>query len=358
MIDLLGFFGVDTVFGIPGVHTVGLYRGLSASSIRHITPRHELGAGFMADGYARMSGKPGVCLLITGPGLTNAISAMAQARADSIPLLIISGVNKAAHQGHEEGHLHELLDQIGLMRHVSKFSHCLLQGDDLEQVLRRAFTAMLTGRPGPVHLEIPLDVMSEVIDVQAMRPLGLSSRPPYPADLPLASPFAVKPSGRFFWQAEMLLRQNVNSLLGAPVVTTINARGLLSGHPLRVPASPSLPAVRKLLKDADLIIAAGTQFGPTDFDIYAGGSFPKLQQIVRIDIDPLQVTRGIRPDLTIIADAKLALAALIDLVQDMTPDPTAADRAIHARVAAYENLPDAYREGADLIAEIGTTVPN
>ncbi|MBX3570288.1 MAG: hypothetical protein KF914_19660, partial [Rhizobiaceae bacterium] len=94
LIRLLEAHGVDTVFGIPGVHTIELYRGLASSSIRHVTPRHEQGAAFMADGYARASGKPGVAFVITGPGLTNAITPMAQARADSIPMLVISGVNR------------------------------------------------------------------------------------------------------------------------------------------------------------------------------------------------------------------------------------------------------------------------
>ena len=101
LITLLEAYGVDTVFGIPGVHTIELYRGLARSKIRHVTPRHEQGAAFMADGYARVSGKPGVALVITGPGLTNAITAMAQARADSVPMLVISGVNASgdARQG-------------------------------------------------------------------------------------------------------------------------------------------------------------------------------------------------------------------------------------------------------------------
>ena len=94
LIRLLEAHGVDTVFGIPGVHTIELYRGLASSSIRHVTPRHEQGAAFMADGYARASGKPGVAFVITGPGLTNAITPMAQARADSIPMLVISSVNR------------------------------------------------------------------------------------------------------------------------------------------------------------------------------------------------------------------------------------------------------------------------
>ena len=100
LVDLLEANGVEVVFGIPGVHTVELYRGLAASKIRHITPRHEQGAGFMADGYARVSGKPGVALVITGPGLTNTITAMAQARQDSIPMLVISGVNRRDSLGH------------------------------------------------------------------------------------------------------------------------------------------------------------------------------------------------------------------------------------------------------------------
>ena len=93
LVDLLAAYGVDTVFGIPGVHTVELYRGLAESSIRHVTPRHEQGAGFMADGYARVTGRPGVCFIITGPGMTNIATAMAHAYADSIPTLVISSVN-------------------------------------------------------------------------------------------------------------------------------------------------------------------------------------------------------------------------------------------------------------------------
>src|SRR5688500_5678317 len=119
LVALLEAHGVDTVFGIPGMHTVELYRGLAASRIRHVTPRHEQGAGFMADGYARVSGRPGVALVITGPGLTNAMTAIAQARADSVPLLVISAVNATATLGRGLGYLHELPDQRGLMEKVA-----------------------------------------------------------------------------------------------------------------------------------------------------------------------------------------------------------------------------------------------
>ena len=120
---MLEAHGVDTVFGIPGVHTVELYRGLARSKIRHVTPRHEQGAGFMADGYARASGRPGVAFVITGPGLTNTITAMGQARADSVPMLVISGVNATPTLGKGLGHLHELPDQRGMMEKVALFSH-------------------------------------------------------------------------------------------------------------------------------------------------------------------------------------------------------------------------------------------
>ena len=103
LIRLLERLGVEHVFGIPGVHTIELYRGLAASSVQHHTPRHEQGAGFMADGYARVSGKPGVCFVITGPGLTNIVTPMGQALADSIPMLVISSVNDTLCTPHARG---------------------------------------------------------------------------------------------------------------------------------------------------------------------------------------------------------------------------------------------------------------
>ncbi len=159
LIRLLEAYDVDTVFGIPGVHTAELYRGLAGSSIRHVTPRDEQDAGFMADGYARVSGKPGVCLLITGPGLTNAITPMAQARADSIPMLVISGVNARHTLGQYKGHLHELPDQAATMRTIALSSERLEQPGDLAELVGRAFARMKSGRPGPVHIEIPTDLM-------------------------------------------------------------------------------------------------------------------------------------------------------------------------------------------------------
>ncbi len=362
LVNLLERRGVDTVFGIPGVHTVEMYRGLAASNIRHITPRHELSAGFMADGYARASGKPGVCLLITGPGLTNAISAMAQARADSIPMLVISGVNPTATHGLETGHLHELPDQVGLMRTVALFTQTVQRGTDLEPILDRAFAAMTSGRPGPVHIEVPLDVMSEIIEIPKHRPVQTQLRPPMPHDLQVAAEILEKAkrpvilAGGGTVTAEASLR-SVAETLDAPVITTINARGMLAGHSLEVPASPSLPAVRDLLAQADVVLAIGTQFGPTDYDMNLEGGFPQLSHLIRIDVDAQQATRGILPDLTIIGDAALCLSGLATELGDAKGTANGAARAETTRVAALESLGDRYKAGVDLIKSIGNALP-
>ncbi|NER61832.1 hypothetical protein G3435_21440, partial [Pseudomonas sp. MAFF212428] len=164
LVKLLEKYGVDHVFGIPGVHTVELYRGLAGSTIRHITPRHEQGAGFMADGFARTRGKPGVCFIITGPGMTNITTAMGQAYADSIPMLVISSVQSRNALGGGRGKLHELPNQSALVGGVAAFSHTLMTADDLPAVLARAFAVFDGARPRPVHIEIPLDVLVEDAD--------------------------------------------------------------------------------------------------------------------------------------------------------------------------------------------------
>ncbi len=296
LVHLLESYDVDTVFGIPGVHTIELYRGLVGSKIRHITPRHEQGAGFMADGYARATGKPGVAFVITGPGITNTITAMGQARADSIPMLVISGVNQRDSLGKGMGFLHELPNQRAMLQTVAMFSHRIEKPDELPIVLARAFALFASRRPGPVHIEIPLDVMA--------MPLENARREPADAPIPHPSPEAMAELTRHCLAAERPViligggakeaADDLASLaekLDAPVVSTTNARGIMHGHPLLVPASPSLKAVRRLLADSDLVIAIGTEMGPTDYDMYGDGGFPELKRFVRIDIDATQLDR-------------------------------------------------------------------
>lgn len=361
LIDVLESHGVDTVFGIPGVHTAELYRGLAGSDIRHITPRHEQSAGFMADGYARASGKPGVCLLITGPGVANAITAMAQARADSVPMLVISGVNPVATQGQESGLLHELPDQTATMATVALLSQTLHDGRDLVQVMDRAFAAMTQGRPGPVHIQIPLDVMTQKIAPVTCSPIATAPRMPTETALDAAAalcrearaPVLILGGGAVAAEGPA---RDLAQRLDAPVVTTVNARGLLAGNPLLVPASPSLPKIRALLAEADLVVAVGTQFGPTDYDMYVDGGFPHLQRIIRVDVDPQQAAKGQRAEVALIGDAGVVMQALADRL-DSPPPGTGASRAKAVCDAAFKELQPKMQAEIGVLDQIQQTLP-
>lgn len=362
LITLLEAHGVDTVFGIPGVHTVELYRGLARSKIRHITPRHEQGAGFMADGYARASGRPGVAFVITGPGLTNTITAMGQARADSVPMLVISGVNAMPTLGKGLGFLHELPDQRGMMEKVALFSQRVTEASELPGALAQAFALFSSSRPGPVHIEIPTDVMVKPAD--GITALLTNAAPPAPDGAAIAEAArliaaAHRPlilaGGGAKRAGEPL--QRLAERLGAPVVQTANARGLLHAHPLCVPASPSLKAVRALMADADLVIAAGTEFGPTDYDGYSDGGFVLPANLIRIDIGADQIAR--RPvSVGIQADCAEAIETLLAAIG---PDRVAAkdgeSRADAARKAAFAELSPAYAAQVHAVETIRDALP-
>ena len=166
LVALLAKYGVDTVFGIPGTHSIELYRGLEPSGMRHVLTRHEQGAGFMADGYARITGKPGVCFVITGAGVTNIATAVAQAHSDSVPLLIISPVNDIVHgaDGEREHHgrLHELGDQAAVTRPFTAFSETAENQQHLLELVHRSFALFECERPRPVHINIPLSILRDL----------------------------------------------------------------------------------------------------------------------------------------------------------------------------------------------------
>jgi acetolactate synthase-1/2/3 large subunit len=316
LVGLLEAYGIDTVFGIPGVHTVELYRGLPDTSLRHITPRHEQGAGFMADGYARACGRPAACFIITGPGLTNIATALGQAHADSVPLLVISSVNNTHELGLGEGRLHELSSQSNLMSNLTAFSHTMLRPDELPGVLARAFNVFHGARPRPVHIELPLDVITAPADHvqgQAVAPVGRPGPAPEPvaaaAELLRAArrPLVVLGGG-----AQDAARQarTLVERLGAPAVTTVNGMGILPPHyPLCPGSTLSAPPVLEELATADVVLAVGTELGETDTLLFDGR--PTINgRLIRIDIDPGQLAGNALPEIAILSDAGLALEAL------------------------------------------------
>lgn len=332
LVRLLEGYGVERVFGIPGVHTVELYRGLAGSSITHITPRHEQGAGFMADGYARTRGKPGVCFIITGPGMTNITTAMGQAYADSIPMLVISSVQSRSQLGGGRGKLHELPSQSALVAGVCAFSHTLMSAAELPSVLARAFAVFQAARPRPVHIEIPLDVLVENADALVhSQPVSVTRAGPAPAAigqmatlLATAQRPLILAGGGAIDAAPALTR--LAERLDAPVALTINAKGMLPGaHLLLIGSTQSLDATREVIENADVVLAIGTELAETDYDITFQGHFKIPGALLRIDIDPDQTVRNFPPTLGLVSDAQYAAEALMDALANEVLAPRSAD---------------------------------
>ncbi len=323
LVEMLKNYGIDTIFGIPGVHTVELYRGLEHTEIRHVTPRHEQGAGFMADGYARASGKVAACFIISGPGMTNIATAMGQALADSVPMLVISSVNRSYELGMGEGRLHEMPGQRNLVSGVARFSHTLLRADELPKVLARAFTVFASERPGPVHIEIPIDVITSPGGHIDKKAFALPSAPgPSLSAIDRCvellnkaeRPLLVIGGGAVGSSRELL---TLVETLGAPVINTVNAKGVLPySHGLAVGGSGSCPSIREELYAADVVLAVGTEFSETDYDFFFSGDVEINGTLIRIDIDAAQLTRNIRADLAICSDAKFALQAINRLLEN------------------------------------------
>jgi acetolactate synthase-1/2/3 large subunit len=319
LVEALEAAGVRHVFGIPGVHNLELYRGLEGSSLRHVTGRHEQGLGFMADGYARVSGQPGVCFTISGPGVSNIATALGQAYGDSIPLLVIASQNRRGEAGSGRGFLHELPDQCALGAAVTAASFAIAEPGELPAALAQAFTRFAAARPRPVYIEIPLELLAA--DAAGLA-LPVSSRSAPDADpgaltaaamLLAAARRVVVLAGGGAIRAAPELRRMVEHL-GSPLVMTTNARGILPpGHRLAVPMSPSLAPVRALIAAADLVLAVGTEIGPTDYDMYALSEFPPPANLVRIDIEAAQLMRNATPRVGLCGDAARTLRRLLSL---------------------------------------------
>jgi len=365
LVEILENYGIDTIFGIPGVHTVELYRGLPNTSIQHITPRHEQGAGFMADGYARASGKPAGCFIISGPGMTNIITAMGQAYSDSIPMLVISSVNNSHELGLGEGRLHELPNQRALVSGVCVFSHRVLRADELPSVLARAFAVFDSARPGPVHIELPLDVITASGETLYRIPHRSFSRPGPDLEMiksaaellrSASSAFVVLGGGTAHAPEEA---RRLVELLGAPTALTINAKGILpASHPLSLGGLLPMTPVMEAIQSADVILAIGTELGETDTLLF----YDRLNlsgKVIRIDIEAEQLTRNTLPDIAICSDSRLAMAALSEALQDFTPDiEQNLARVAELRQSAMALVPEDYRFHGKFLNAVAEALPD
>ena len=297
----------------------------------------------MADGYARVSGKPAAAFVITGPGLTNTLTAMAQAKADSVPMLVVSGLGRSDTLGKGLGRLHELPDQ-GAMVQTLCHSETVTDPKKLGEVLDRAFAAMTSGRPGPAHIQISTNMMGQPCpalpphhQTGSAVPLPLGRMRSIATTLNNAERIVILAGGGTRG-AEMELQRLAESL-DAPVVLTANARGAMHRHRLCVPASPSLAAVRKLIAEADQVLAVGTELGPTDYDVYAKGGLPDLAGMIRIDICADQLGRH-PAKVPVKADAGPMMAALLPMT--LPANREGPRRAEATRTAARAELADLY----------------
>jgi acetolactate synthase I/II/III large subunit len=181
--EALAAHGVDLVWGIPGTHNLEIYAHLLAAGIRHVSPCHEQGAGFAADGYARVTGRPGVCMMTSGPATLNAATALGQAYSDSVSVLAVSAEMPLRHPGRGNGELHETKDQRAALNSIVAYSHRVTSVAEIPVAVAQAFAGMTAGRPRPVHLGIPVDVLEERGDVEVVGPLRVPVSDPDPEAL-------------------------------------------------------------------------------------------------------------------------------------------------------------------------------
>ncbi|HEV7610413.1 MAG TPA: 5-guanidino-2-oxopentanoate decarboxylase [Steroidobacteraceae bacterium] len=315
LVELLAANDIDTVFGIPGVHNLELYRGLASTDIRHVLVRHEQGAGFAADGFARLSGRPAAAFVISGPGLTNIMTAVAQAYSDSVPLLVVASSPVRASFTKQWGVLHELYDQAALAAGVFGIARVALNAEDVRDHLRLCLASFRMGRPRPAYLEIPLDVLAETTALEAER---FEVAPLFPQSGPeqidaavrvlslAARPLIIAGGGARRSGAEL---HRLVETLDCPLVTTAAGKGVLAeSHPANFGTSLPLKPIQQLIADADAVLAVGTELGETD--MYFTTKLPLGGVLIRIDIDPVKLSDQYAADVCVWSDARSALQAI------------------------------------------------
>ena len=306
VVQALRAHGVELVFGIPGTHTLPIHRHLAACGIRHVTPRHEQGGGYAADGYARVSGRPGVVLATSGPGVINAATAAATAYADSVPMLVLSPAMPTDVQGRDTGFLHEGKDQGAAMDALVAWSRRAASPAEAAAAIDDAFARFAAGRPRPVHVEVPVDVLEnsgEVAIGKPVRPAAATPGVDHAAALLAESERpALVLGGGARGASDASLR------LGVPVLTTVNGKGIVDErHELSLGASIRLRAAQDWLASRDVIVAVGTELGESDL----WGPMPELGgRLIRVDVDPAQLHKNAPADVAVLGDARAVLERL------------------------------------------------
>jgi len=363
LIGLLKEYGVDTVFGIPGVHTLEFYRGLDKNGIRHVATRHEQGAAFMADGYARATGRPGVCLVISGPGVTNAATALGEAYSDSIPMLMISSVQGRSGMGLGRGELHEVTSQQATTTALTGFTATAYTANHIPELVARAFTLFGSARPRPVHIEIPVDILAETANF----PIEVRTLPAPPA--PNAESIAAAADMLAAAKRPIMLvggGANGHSVrvvhlaeqLGAAVVHSRAGKGIVpEDHPLCLGASLRHDGTKELLGAADVVLAVATELAPTD---HWSERLPINGKLVRIDIDANALTREYPVNVPVHGDVGIALGEIslaVDKIGMASTIEAATSRIDEARHKNFEVRTPKQRGHAKVLNALRAVLP-
>ncbi|MGI8754518.1 MAG: acetolactate synthase large subunit [Acidimicrobiales bacterium] len=333
LIKSLEMEGVEVIFGLPGGAILPVYDPIIDSPIRHILVRHEQGAGHMAEGYAHATGRPGVAMVTSGPGATNIVTPLADAYMDSVPMVCITGQVATGSIGTDA---FQEADITGITQSVTKHNYLVTEAADIPRVIREAFHIATTGRPGPVLVDIPKDIVDPSnprsaltwywptdAEVQAGLPgyrpttVGHPRKIKEAAELILASARPVIYAGGGILKArgaEAL--RDLAELLDLPVVTTLMARGAFpDDHPLclGMPGMHGNYTAIMAMQESDLLIALGSRFD----DRVTGkiAAFAPDAKIIHADIDPAELGKVRRPDVPIVGDARLVIEALVEVLR-------------------------------------------
>ncbi|MBV9229207.1 MAG: thiamine pyrophosphate-binding protein [Chloroflexi bacterium] len=363
LVDALERLGVEYIFGLCGHTNIAVLDALRSSSIHWVTARHEQVAAHMADGYARATGKPGVVLLHLGPGLTNAMTGIANAALDSIPLVIIAGDIPSYYHGrhaHQEVNQHAEATQWEMLRPLAKWSWRVERPESLPRILKRAFHIAQTGRRGPVFIDVPMDFFSAVLPADAF-----AFPPPVPIP-PIPLPAATaREIAALLLEAErpvMYVGGGTTSpgasralvalaeWLSIPVAYSLMGKTAIPDtHPLCLGMTGfwGTPTANNLCREADIILAVGTRFAEADsssWDPRFTFQIPPTK-LIHIDIDSYEIGRNYPATIAATADARLALEAILEAVREREQQPrTLTQRAQQAASERAEFLADAAKQ--------------
>lgn len=355
VMTVLRNYGIDAVFGIPGTHNLEFYRHLAPLGIRPVTSRHEQGAGYAADGWAQQKGLPGVVITTSGPGLLNALSAAGTAYCESRPLIVLSPGVPEGEEFADVGSLHETKDATAAAGAIMQWSRRVHSAREAVQAVHDAFELFRYGRPRPVHIEVPLNVLEGRHGCPAGLLQARPVREPAAADAARVEaaagalrsadcPVILAGGGSLHAGASLL---QLAEILQAPVVTTLNGKAAIpEDHPLSLGSNIRLAGAQALCGNADVLLVIGSKVGEAEM---WGGSIRPHGTVIRVDILESQLGKNIPADIGLAGDAAAVVPQLVAALDGHRADPVDLD-------PLRADLMDEARDVSPLLAAIAETI--